>query len=145
MRQQQLFLQSRQKRDEHSDRNDHVAARSGVGAVQVLQRILNWFGVTLVPSAGAVLVLTGAVEAIPGLMLVATVPLITRLAAASPAAPEALRLLAVAANWTGMVLAGSLAAAAATGVGGAFPFFPILGCAAGLYAWNAATLAFAGG
>lgn len=59
-----------------------------MGGMEVLQRILNWFGVALVPAAGAVLVLTGAADAIPGLMLLGTVPLSTRLAAARPAAPD---------------------------------------------------------
>lgn len=143
MRHNQLFPRSPPLRDRDPDQRAGARVRA-VSGLEVLQRILNWFGVALVPCAGAVLVLTGAVEAIPGLMLVATVPLIARLAAASRAAPVGLRLLAVAANWTGAVLAGSLAAAAATGVGGAFSFFPILGCATGLYAWNAASLALAG-
>lgn len=108
-----------------------------------LQAVLNWFAVALMLAAGVILVVAEAPVATPEFMLATTVPLLVRLFARRPRAPAGARLLAMSINWIAAVLAGGLAAAAFTGIGGTYALFPLLGCAAFLYYWNAVGLALA--
>jgi FtsH-binding integral membrane protein len=111
--------------------------------VNVVQRILNWFALGLMLLGAAALLLGRSHILPPALMLVATVPLLVQLFAHASSGPVGLRLVAMALNWVGAVLAGSLAAAALTGIGGAFAISPFLSGAALLYGWNAASVAMA--
>ena len=105
-----------------------------------LQAVLNWFAVALMLTAGIILAVDDAPITTPNLLIASTAPLLIRLFAFRPRAPEGARLLALASNWIAAVLVGGLAGAAFTGIGGTYALFPLLGCAAVLYCWNAAGL-----
>ncbi len=107
-----------------------------------LQAVLNWYAVALMLSAGTILAVADAPITTPNLMIAATVPFLIRIFAHRPKAPAGARLLALGLNWVAAVLVGALAGAAFTGIGGTYPLFPLLGCAALLYCWNAAGLVF---
>jgi len=106
-----------------------------------LQAVLNWFAVALMLGAWLILLVDDAPITTPNLMIASTVPLLIRLFARRPQAPAGARFLALALNWLAAVVVGALAAAAFTGIGGTAALFPLLGCAAILYYWNAAGLA----
>lgn len=106
-----------------------------------LQAVLNWFAVALMLAAGVILWMVEAPVTTPEFMVATTVPLLIRLFARRPRAPAGARLLAMSVNWLAAVLVGGLAAAAFTGIGGTYALFPLLGCAAFLYYWNAVGLA----
>jgi hypothetical protein len=107
----------------------------------VLQRILNWFGLALMLVGAVALVVTGTRVLSPNFMLLAALPLLVQLLNRGAHAPTGLRLLAMAINWIAAVLVGSLAAVALTGIGGNFGLYPLLGAAAVLYGWNAVSVA----
>jgi hypothetical protein len=107
----------------------------------IVQQVLNWFGIALLVLAAAVLARAEAAAASPAFMLLWTAPLLAHLCATRAGAPSAVRVLAMGANWVAGVLAGSLAAAAFIGMRGTHPLFPLLGCAALLFVWNAIRLA----
>ena len=108
-----------------------------------LQAVLNWFAVALMLIAWIILAVADAPITTPNLMIASTVPLLFRLFACRPQAPQGARLLALALNWIAAVLVGGLAGAAFTGINGTYQLFPLLGCAAVLYCWNAAGLVLA--
>ena len=110
---------------------------------ETLQAVLNWFAVALMLTAGIILAAADAPITTPNLMIASTVPLLIRLFAHRPGAPAGARLLALGLNWVAAVLVGALAGAAFTGIGGTYGLFPLLGCAALLYCWNAAGLVLA--
>ncbi len=105
--------------------------------MRVIQPILNWFGVALMTLGAVILALTGSAVATPGFMLTAAAPLLCHLFARRREASDGTRVLAMAVNWIAAVLVGSLAAVALTGISEASALFPLLGCAAALYGWNA--------
>jgi len=108
-----------------------------------LQAVLNWYAVALMLTASIILAVADAPITTPNLMIASTVPLLIRLFARRPEAPAGARLLALGLNWVAAVLVGGLAGAAFTGIGGTYTLFPLLGCAALLYCWNAAGLVLA--
>lgn len=108
-----------------------------------LQAILNWFAVALLLTAWIVLAAGDEPVTTPTFMIASTAPLLIRLFAFHPRARAGARLFALGLNWVAAVLVGILAGAAFTGIGGTYALFPLLGCAALLYCWNAAGLAFA--
>jgi FtsH-binding integral membrane protein len=108
-----------------------------------LQAVFNWFAVALMLTAWAVLTATDAPVTTPSFMIASTVPYLVRLFARRPEAPPGAHLLALALNWLAAVIVGVLAGVAFTGIGGTYPLFPLLGCAALLYYWNAAGLVLA--
>jgi hypothetical protein len=108
-----------------------------------LQAVLNWYAVALMLTAWIILAVADAPNTTPNLMIASTVPLLIRLFARRPEAPAGARLLALGLNWVAAVLVGALAGAAFTGIGGTYTLFPLLGCAALLYCWNAAGLVLA--
>jgi hypothetical protein len=108
-----------------------------------LQVVLNWYAVALMLTAWIILAVADAPITTPNLMIACTVPLLIRLFGRRPEAPAGARFLALGLNWVAAVLVGGLAGAAFTGIGDTYPLFPLLGCAALLYCWNAAGLVFA--
>jgi hypothetical protein len=107
----------------------------------ILQRISNWFALSMMVVAAAVLVSSGAPIPAAKFLLLATAPPLASLCARGPRASSGVRVLAMAVNWIGAVLVGSLAGAALAGIGETLPLFPSLATAAVLYGWNAVTLA----
>jgi hypothetical protein len=108
-----------------------------------VQAVLNWFAVALLLTAWVILMAVDEPITTPNLMIASTVPFLIQLFARRPKAPAGARLLALALNWVAAVLVGVLAGAAFTGIGETYALFPLLGCAALLYYWNAAGLVLA--
>jgi FtsH-binding integral membrane protein len=108
-----------------------------------VQAVLNWFAVALLLTAWVILMAADEPIATPNLIIASTVPLFIQLFARRRKASAGARLLALALNWLAAVLVGVLAGAAFTGIAGTYALFPLLGCAALLYYWNAAELVLA--
>jgi len=107
----------------------------------LLQRIFNWFGLGLMLTGAAALLWSDTRVLPPNVMLIAAVPLLMHVFVRPPNAPVGFRIAAMLVNWVAAVLAGSLAAVALTGMGGAAAVVPVLGSAALLYGWNAVSIA----
>jgi FtsH-binding integral membrane protein len=95
-----------------------------------VQAVLNWFAVALLLTAWVILMAVDEPITTPNLMIASTVPFLIQLFARRPKAPAGARLLALALNWV-------------AAVGETYALFPLLGCAALLYYWNAAGLVLA--